>query len=274
MSLDLVGLPPSIEEVNAFVNDPDPEAYVKLVDRLLASPQYGERWALWWLDVARYADSNGYESDRTRSIWPWRDWVVRTLNDDMPFDQFVIEQIAGDMLPDAGVSQRIATGFHRNTWINEEGGQFPPFEVDTVWEVVRPVCTDSTAGSTLTIEKDLSLVASGESPSKDTYIVVADLPIRKIEFVRLEVLPGNNSEEGLIGRAENGDFVITDFSIRLASRDNHSPQRKALNSWTARTLVSAIENRDKLQCAVFVCLSVFQITTSQTSANLNHVSSI
>ena len=142
LSLDLVGLPPSIEEVNAFVNDPDPEAYVKLVDRLLASPQYGERWALWWLDVARYADSNGYESDRTRSIWPWRDWVVRTLNDDMPFDQFVIEQIAGDMLPDAGVSQRIATGFHRNTWINEEGGHdWEQFRYESVVDRIHTTAT-------------------------------------------------------------------------------------------------------------------------------------
>ena len=122
VTLDLTGLPPSIEAIDAFVNDPSPDAYQQVVDRLLASPQYGERWALWWLDLARYADSNGYESDRTRSIWPWRDWVIDALNNDMTFDKFTIEQIAGDMLPNATDATRIATGFHRNTWINEEGG--------------------------------------------------------------------------------------------------------------------------------------------------------
>ncbi len=92
------------------------------MDRLLASPHYGERWARRWLDAARYADTNGYEKDRERSIWPYRDWVIKALNDDMPFDQFTVEQIAGDLLPGATVSQKVATGFHRNTMINEEGG--------------------------------------------------------------------------------------------------------------------------------------------------------
>jgi len=123
--LDLIGLPPTPDEADAFVNDPAPDAYEKLVDRLLASPHYGERWARRWLDLARYADTNGYEKDRVRSIWPYRDWVIRALNDDKPFDQFTIEQIAGDMLPGATTQQRIATGFHRNTMLNEEGGIDP-----------------------------------------------------------------------------------------------------------------------------------------------------
>ena len=123
--LDLIGLPPTPEQVDAFVQDPDPLAYERLVDQLLASPQYGERWARRWLDLARYADTNGYEKDRPRSIWPSRDWVIQALNDDMPFDQFSIEQLAGDMLPEATSSQRIATGFHRNTMLNEEGGIDP-----------------------------------------------------------------------------------------------------------------------------------------------------
>ncbi len=122
VSLDLIGLPPTIEEVDAFVADARPEAYERLVDRLLASPHYGERWARRWLDAARYADTNGYEKDRERSIWPYRDWVIKALNDDMPFDRFTVEQIAGDLLPGATVSQKVATGFHRNTMINEEGG--------------------------------------------------------------------------------------------------------------------------------------------------------
>jgi hypothetical protein len=125
VSLDLVGLPPTPEEADAFVNDPSPDAYERLVDRLLASPHYGERWARRWLDLARYADTNGYEKDRVRSMWPYRDWVIRALNADMPFDQFTIEQLAGDMLPGATLDQRIATGFHRNTMINEEGGIDP-----------------------------------------------------------------------------------------------------------------------------------------------------
>jgi len=123
--LDLIGLPPTPEEVDAFVSDASYDAYEKMVDRLLASPHYGERWARRWLDLARYADTNGYEKDRVRSIWPYRDWVINALNSDLPFDQFTIQQLAGDMLSDADLSQRIATGFHRNTMLNEEGGIDP-----------------------------------------------------------------------------------------------------------------------------------------------------
>ena len=125
LSLDLIGLPPSPEEVHAFVEDQHPDAYGRLVDRLLDRPEYGERWAQPWLDLARYADTNGYEKDRPRSIWPWRDWVINALNADMPFDQFTVEQIAGDMLPNSTQDQHVATGFHRNTMVNEEGGIDP-----------------------------------------------------------------------------------------------------------------------------------------------------
>ncbi len=125
LSLDLVGLPPTPEEVDAFLQDRSPAAYENLVDRLLASPHYGERWARRWLDLARYADTNGYEKDRTRSIWPYRDWVIKALNADVPFDRFTVEQLAGDLLPNATASQKIATGFHRNTMLNEEGGIDP-----------------------------------------------------------------------------------------------------------------------------------------------------
>lgn len=125
VSFDLIGLPPTPEEADAFVSDPSPDAYERLVDRLLASPHYGERWARRWLDLARYADTNGYEKDRVRSIWPYRDWVIGAINADLPFDQFTIKQLAGDMLPGATVGDRIATGFHRNTMLNEEGGIDP-----------------------------------------------------------------------------------------------------------------------------------------------------
>jgi hypothetical protein len=122
---DLIGLPPTPDEADAFVNDRHPRAYERLVDRLLASPHYGERWARRWLDLARYADTNGYEKDRPRSIWPYRDWVIRALNADLPFDQFTIKQLAGDLLPGATLEDRVATGFHRNTMLNEEGGIDP-----------------------------------------------------------------------------------------------------------------------------------------------------
>lgn len=123
--LDLIGVPPTPAEADEFVNDSSPDAYERLVDRLLASPAYGERWARKWLDLARYADTNGYEKDRPRSIWPYRDWVIHAINADLPFDQFTIDQLAGDMQPNATLEQRIATGFHRNTMLNEEGGIDP-----------------------------------------------------------------------------------------------------------------------------------------------------
>jgi len=121
-SLDLTGLPPTIEELDAYLNDKEPGAYERAVDRLLGSVHYGEHLGRQWLDLARYADSNGFTIDSAREIWKYREWVIGALNQDMPFDQFTVEQIAGDMLPNATMSQQIATGFHRNTLINEEGG--------------------------------------------------------------------------------------------------------------------------------------------------------
>ena len=123
--LDLIGLPPTIEQASQFVNSNDPKAYEKLVDQLLNSPRFGEKWAQAWLDLARYSDTNGYEKDRPRSIWPYRDWVIQAFNNDMPFDKFTVEQLAGDMLPNPQPEQLIATGFHRNTMLNEEGGIDP-----------------------------------------------------------------------------------------------------------------------------------------------------
>ena len=121
LSLDLTGLPPTIEEIDAFLNDTSADAYEKQVERLLASPHYGERWARWWLDAARYADSDGFEKDLPRQQWAWRDWVIESMNRDLPYDQFIVEQIAGDLLPDATQDQRVATGFLRNSMVNEEG---------------------------------------------------------------------------------------------------------------------------------------------------------
>ena len=126
-SLDLTGLPPTLAEVDAFLaddsEDDSADAFEKVVDRLLASERFGEHMSLSWLDAARYADSNGYQQDRTRTLWPWRDWVVRAFNSNMPFDRFSIEQLAGDLLENQTTDQLVATGFHRNHMLNGEGGR-------------------------------------------------------------------------------------------------------------------------------------------------------
>ncbi|HEX4796319.1 MAG TPA: DUF1549 and DUF1553 domain-containing protein [Humisphaera sp.] len=122
VSLDLAGIPPTLEELDAFLADASPQAYEKVVDRLLASPRYGERMALAWLDAARYADTNGYNNDEDRTMWPWRDWVIDAFNRNMPYDRFIVEQLAGDLLPDATMSQNVATAFLRNQGHNTEGG--------------------------------------------------------------------------------------------------------------------------------------------------------
>jgi hypothetical protein len=149
LSLDLIGLPPTPDEVDAFLRDTSPKTYENLVDRLLTSPHYGERWARRWLDLARYADTNGYEKDRPRIIWPYRDWVIKAINADMPFDQFTVEQIAGDLLPNPTPDQIVATGFHRNTMVNEEGG-IDPLEF-RYYAVVDRVNTTGTTWLGLTI---------------------------------------------------------------------------------------------------------------------------
>jgi hypothetical protein len=147
--LDLIGLPPSPDEVAAFLADDSPDAYEKVVERLLASPQYGVRWARPWLDLARYADSSGFQKDDLWGIWPYRDWVVRALNADMPFDQFTVEQLAGDLLPDATADQKVATGFNRCTPTNVEAGSDQ--EETRVTQVLDRVNTVGAAwlGSTL-----------------------------------------------------------------------------------------------------------------------------
>ncbi|MDP6795779.1 MAG: PSD1 and planctomycete cytochrome C domain-containing protein [Verrucomicrobiota bacterium] len=135
VSLDLVGLPPSPEQIAAFVNDASADAFEKVVDNLLQSPYYGERWGRHWLDAARYADSDGYSHDAARSMWPYRDWVISAVNSDLAFDQFIVEQLAGDLLPDATLAQRVATGFHRNTQINTEGGvDKEQFRIDSIFD--------------------------------------------------------------------------------------------------------------------------------------------
>ena len=149
VTLDLTGIPPTIEEIDAYLADESPNAYEKLVERLLQSPRYGERMAVEWLDAARYADTNGYQTDGERSMWRWRDWVINAYNENMPFDQFTIEQLAGDMLPNATLDQKIATAFNRNHSLNAEGGIVP--EEFLVEYAVDRVATTSTVWLGLTM---------------------------------------------------------------------------------------------------------------------------
>ena len=125
VTFDLTGLPPSPEEIESFVSDQSEDAYEKVVDRLLSSPHYGEQTASYWLDAARYADTDGYQNDRIRYMWVWRDWVIRALNDNMPFDRFLLEQMAGDLIPDRTFMTQVASGYNRNHRINSEGGSIP-----------------------------------------------------------------------------------------------------------------------------------------------------
>jgi hypothetical protein len=125
LSFDLTGLPPNTTDLDSFLADNSANAYEKQVDRLLASPQYGERMAMQWLDLARYADTHGYHIDSAHDMWKWRDWVIDAFNRNMPFDRFGIEQLAGDLIPNATVQQKLASGFNRNHMINYEGGAIP-----------------------------------------------------------------------------------------------------------------------------------------------------
>ncbi|HEX9794534.1 MAG TPA: PSD1 and planctomycete cytochrome C domain-containing protein [Planctomycetota bacterium] len=324
VSLDLTGLPPTREEIAGFLADEGSDAFERVVDRLLASPHYGERMALRWLDLARYADTHGYEKDAERVMWRWRDWVIEAFQQDMPFDAFTIEQLAGDLLPQATVAQRIATGFHRNTMLNQEGGTDPeefryaavvdrvnttasvwlgttlacaqchnhkydPFsqeeyyqlfayfnstrdngnspeptiaapdaasrtrianlherivaleerlaapwpEVDAEqarwerlakselpraprWEPLAVANAVAEGGATLTELADGSLLASGANPATDLYRLELRAPRGELAALRLALVPDPALPGGGVGRAANGNLVLSE--VRLAVR--------------------------------------------------------
>jgi hypothetical protein len=325
VTLDLTGLPPTPEEIDAFLRDGSAQAYETLVDRLLKSTRYGERMAWEWLDAARYADTNGYQGDPTRPMWYWRDWVIDALNANMPFDQFTIEQLAGDLLPNPTRSQLIATGFHRNHMINGEGGRiaeesrvdyvqdrvettgtvwmgltfnccrchdhkFDPFtqreyyqlsayfnsidesggtdafpqaqpvlamatpeqeqriaelkareagankeradleqklrQAQGEWEKSLgeggkparaewvPLAPDelmSEGGATLATVADNAVLASGPNPAKDSFTISAKIKLPQITGLRLEALPDPSFINSGPGRADNGNFVLTEI---------------------------------------------------------------
>jgi mono/diheme cytochrome c family protein len=203
--LDLIGLPPKPAEADAFVNDASPDAYEKLVDSLLRSPHYGERWARRWLDLARYADTNGYEKDRPRTMWLYRDWVIKALNDDLPFDQFTIQQLAGDLLPGATLEQKIATGFHRNTMLNEEGGADP---LEFRWHAVNDrVATTGTVWLGLTLQ-----CCQCHNHKFD--------PITQKEYYRIEAFL-NNCDEPTI------DVPSPEVAARRTQTDRQIAEREA-----------------------------------------------
>jgi len=142
LTFDLTGLPPTPEQLESFLQDNTPDAYERQVDALLASNSFGERWAWDWLDAARYADTNGFQGDPERKMWPWRDWVIQAINENMPYDQFTVEQLAGDLLPGATQDQVIATGFNRNHMYNGEGGRIPEeTRVENVFDRVETLGT-------------------------------------------------------------------------------------------------------------------------------------
>ena len=320
VTLDLTGLPPTLPEIDAFLADTSPDAYEKVVDRLLASPHYGERMAVDWLDAARYADTNGFQVDRDREIWAWRDWVIGAFNRNLPFDQFTIEQLAGDLLPNPTLDQLIATGFSRNTMLNEEGAidpeeflneyasdraettvavwlaqtlnccrchdhkydpltardfysmkaffnnvpelgagnygasirvnsppqiKLPAPEIEAeiaklraemlqlenasaeaakapqnqaastvAWTVLAPTALQAAGGATLTIQPDGAVLASGENPAQETYMVTAPVTLGTVSAIRVEALPDDSLPARGPGRAVNGNFVMTD--VRMA----------------------------------------------------------
>jgi hypothetical protein len=234
LSLDLIGLPPTPAEVDAFVKDTAGNAYEKLVDRLLDSPHYGERWARRWLDLARYADTNGYEKDRPRVIWPYRDWAIRALNADMPFDQFTIEQLAGDLLPNPTPAQIMATGFHRNTMTNEEGG-IDPLEF-RYYAVVDRVNTTATTWLGLTMG-----CAQCHSHKYD--------PITQREFYQFLALLNNADEPdyailepAIVKRRAEIEAKIADKVAGLAVRfpGGAAALAKAFAAWTERESARAV----------------------------------
>jgi hypothetical protein len=332
VTLDLTGLPPTPNEIDEFLKDSRPDAYERVVDRLLASAAYGEHWARPWLDYARYADTNGYEADFRRTMWKYRDWVINALNQDKPFDRFTIEQLAGDLLPDATVDQKIATGFHRNTMLNEEGGvdkdeshfevlvdrvnttasvwlgstigcsqchnhkydpftqkeyyqlmaffsngakkaisnggssskyeepilEFPTPEQEQAraalkariealeakfksttpkleheqaewekqvlrassdWSHIKPLLLHASGGTNLQAQQDGRILASGDNPRQQTYIIEGVVGTNQVTGLRIEALPDRSLPKGGPGRDTYGNFVLTRLRVEINDGD-------------------------------------------------------
>ena len=238
VSLDLTGIPPTPAEVDGFRADKSPNAYEKQVDRLLSSPRYGERMAMQWLDLARYADTHGFHIDSHRDMWHWRDWVIQSFNRNQPYDQFTIEQIAGDMLPNATVQQKLATGFNRNHMINFEGGAIPE-EYQTEYVIDRLEATSNVwMGTTMGC-------ARCHDHKYD--------PIKQKEFYQFYAIFNNIPEKGLDGKRGNAEPMIQLPSETQAARLEHikldlAARAAILNEKTIQTAQAAWEQTalDKL----------------------------
>jgi len=220
LSLDLTGLPPTPAEVDAFVKDKSANAYEKQVDRLLASAHYGEKMAMPWLDLARYADTHGFHIDSHRDMWPWRDWVIRAFNSNMPFDRFTVEQLAGDLLPNATVDQKIASGFNRNHMINYEGGAIPD-------EYLTEYVADR-AETTSTVWMAMTMTCARCHDHKYD-------PIKQKDYYRMFAFFNGVKEKGLDGRDGNADPFL-----RLPSGE----QQKQLDDVLARIKTREAELAD------------------------------
>ena len=205
VTLDLTGLPPELVELNAHLSDRSPAAFDRLVTRLISSPRYGERMAQYWLDAARYADTHGYLIDSHREMWRWRDWVIDAYNDNMPFDQFTIEQLAGDLLPNATVAQQIASGFNRNHMINYENG--------AIAEQYRAAYVADRVVTTGTVWLGQTLDCARCHDHKYD-------PISMREFYQLFAFFNNVSEEGLDGNRGNAGPMIAAPTAEQRRRDD------------------------------------------------------
>ncbi|HEY2951180.1 MAG TPA: PSD1 and planctomycete cytochrome C domain-containing protein [Verrucomicrobiae bacterium] len=378
VSLDLTGLPPTPEGVDAFLADKSADAYEKVVDRLLKSPRYGERMVWEWLDAARYADSNGYQGDPTRTMWPWRDWVIKALNENLPFDQFTVWQLAGDLLPNATLEQKLATGFNRNHMINGEGGNIPeevranyvldrvdttatvwlgltlgcarchdhkfdPFtqreyyqlyayfnnlpesgnvdaypmakpvmamptpeqsakvaqlereqealrvereELDTKlkaalpewersrttnlaeWVTLEPETYKSTGGATITNAGDGALLVSGKNPNKDDFVITTRTRLKGITAFRLEALPDPSFTNSGPGRADNGNYVLSEFKVKAG--DTTVPLRNGKGDFIQGTLsaAGALDGKPDTGWAIMPQFGVRHVATFETRTPL------
>ena len=255
LSLDLLGLPPTPQEVQEFVQDPRPNAYELLVDRLLQSPHFGERWGRHWLDTARYADSNGFTRDTARSIWMYREWVIEALNRDLPFDQFTVEQIAGDMLPNATRPQKVATGFHRNTLVNEEGGTDPEqFRVESVVDRVNTtglVFLGLTVGCAQCHEHKYDPLTQREYYQLYAFLNNADEP-------RLEAPSAEQVARGDLEKRETLQRQIAALEAKFAGKKEEF--QAAIDAWE-KTIPDA--ERPKLPMEVLNALNLSPVMRSE-----------
>ena len=222
VSFDLTGLPPAVDQIDLFLNDVSADAYEKVVDRLLDSPRFGERMAVWWLDGARYADSHGYDNDLENSQWPWRDWVIESFNANKPYDEFTVEQLAGDLLPNPTQSQILATGFNRNHRINTEGGA-----IDEEWRTEYVIDRVQAMG---TVWMGLTLSCARCHDHKYD-------PISQKEFYQIFAMFNNLDEKGFINNLRGS----ADPRIRYKTREYQSE---------VRAIEAKFENKDERKKAI------------------------